>query len=494
MEEKLVVAVDVINKLIRMKIKLVLALFFFSSIVFSQVKDTTNLVYKKRVLEGIEVDFLLSYYKQDGLHSSVSGGMGSEKLTDLASNITVSIPLNDDNVLTVDAGISAYTSASSSNINPFNSSGASGGGEDDDDGRVSTGPWGTPWQASSGASAQDALASFVINYSHNSDDRNFIWNADLAFSNEYDYTSIGFGGGVSKLFNNKNTEISLKANVYLDQWRPIYPTELHEYGTYGSNFQNNGFFSGVTILDQSGNASTSYLPNKFKNWDATNRNSYSASLGFSQVATKRMQFSLFFDLLQQEGMLSSPYHRIYFADKANYYIGQAQYISVYETAQNNGVYHLADDIERLPSTRFKIPFGSRLNYYVNERLTLRTYYRYYWDDWGITSHTASIELPIKLTDKFTVSPTYRYYTQQSSKYFAPYETHLSTENFYTSDYDLSTFNAHQYGLGVSYTDIFANANIWKFGLKNIDFRFNHYDRNDGLNANIVTIGFKFIQQ
>ena len=479
-----------------MKNKLIIAFAFLSSIAFSQQKDSTSVSYKKRVLEGIEVDFLLSYYKQDGLHSSVSGGMGSEKLTDLASNFTVAIPLNDDDVLTVDAGLSAYTSASSSNINPFNASGASGGGhdDDDDDDRVTSGPYGTPWQASSGASAQDVLGSFVVNYSHNSDDRNFIWNADVAFSNEYDYTSIGFGGGVSKLFNNKNTEISVKGNVYLDQWRPIYPTELHEYVTYGLNFQNNGFFSGVTILDQSGNPSTSYLPNKFKNWETTNRNSYSASFGFSQVATKRMQFSLFFDVLQQEGMLSTPYHRIYFADKSNYYIGQAQYIPVYETSQNVGVYQLADDIERLPSTRFKIPFGSRVNYYVNERLTLRTYYRYYWDDWGITSHTASIELPLKLSDKFTVSPLYRYYTHQSSNYFAPFVTRLSTEKYYTSDSELSTSNAHQYGLGVSYTDIFANAKIWKFGLKNIDFRFNHYDRNDGLNANIVTFGLKFVEQ
>jgi hypothetical protein len=30
--------------------------------------------------------------------------------------------------------------------------------------------------------------------------------------------------------------------------------------------------------------------------------------------------------------------RVYFADKANYYIGQSQYIPVYETAANIGVY------------------------------------------------------------------------------------------------------------------------------------------------------------
>uniref|UniRef100_UPI0040496C44 DUF3570 domain-containing protein n=1 Tax=Flavobacterium sp. TaxID=239 RepID=UPI0040496C44 len=282
----------------------IIVFVFISTIGFSQQKDSTEVVYKKRVLESTEVDFLLSYYKQDGVHSAVSGGIGSEKLTDLASNIVVSMPLNDDAVLTIDAGISAYTSASSSNINPFNASGASGGGGDDD--RAIAGPSGTPWQASSGASASDVYASLVANYSHSSDDRNFVWNVDVSFSNEYDYTSVGFGGGIAKLFNDKNSEVSLKVNAYLDQWRPIYPTELHEYAKYGSGFQSNGYFSGVTIYDQNGNASTSYLPSDFKNWNSSNRNSYSASFAFSQVATKKMQFSIFFDILSQSGMLSTP--------------------------------------------------------------------------------------------------------------------------------------------------------------------------------------------
>ena len=456
---------------------------------FAQQKDSTA-TFKKRVLEATEVDFLISYYKQDGVHSAVSGGMGSEKLTDLASNIVVSMPMSADAILTVDAGLSAYTSASSSNINPFNSSGASGG--DDDDDKAGTEPYGTPWLASSGASAQDALASVVINYSHSSDDRNFIWNADVAFSNEYDYTSIGFGGGVAKLFNQKNTELSLKANVYLDQWRPILPTELHEYDKYGSSFLNNGYFSGITVYDQNGLASNAYLPSQFKDIQSVNRNSYSLSFSFSQILTKKLQLSLFFDVLQQEGLLSTPYHRIYFADKANYYIGQTQYIPVYETSENVGVYRLADDIERLPKSRFKLPIGVRLNYYINETFKLRTYYRYYTDNWGISAHTANIEVPIKLNDNFTVYPMYRYYTQTESKYFAPFETHVSTEKYYTSDYDLSTFSANQYGIGATYVDIFTKAHIWKFGLKNIDFRYNHYDRSDTLSADIVSLAFKFV--
>jgi hypothetical protein len=445
--------------------KKILILFTVLNITISFAQKNDSIVYKKRVLENTEVDFLLSYYKQDGVHSAVSGGMGSENLTDFASNIIVSTPLNDDDILTIDAGISAYTSASSSNINPYDKTNTN------------------PWQASSGASQSDQLTSLVANYSHSSDDRNLVWNADISFSNEYDYTSIGFGGGIAKLFNNKNTELSLKANVYLDQWRPIYPKELIDYAD--NRFSYN-------VLDENGNASSAYNPSLFSTLDKVNRNSYSASFGFSQVATKNMQFSLFFDIIQQQGLLSTPYHRVYFADKADYYVGQAQYIPIYETIQNQGVYKLADDIERLPDSRSKIPVGVRLNYYLNERVTIRTYYRYYWDNWDITSNTVSIELPIKITDKFTVFPMYRYYTQQQSKYFAGFEKHLSTEKYYTSDYDLSTFAANQYGFGVNYVDIFTNFQIWKLGLKNIDFRFNHYTRSDGLKANIASIGFKFV--
>ncbi len=457
---------------------------------YSQAKDSIP-VFKKAVQENTEADVLLSYYKQDGVHSAVSGGMGNEHLTDFASNIIVSIPMNDDDVLTIDTGLSAYTSASSSNINPFMSNSSTSGASGHTT-TTSSPPWGTPWQASSGASKSDVYYSTNGRYSHSSDDRNFIWNADLSASNEYDYTSFGFGGGLTKLFNKKNTEVSVKTNIYLDKWRPIYPTELHQYATYGNSFLNNGFFTGVTLYDQNGNVSTAYKPKKFTPLEESRRNSYSVSFSFSQIITKRFQMSLFFDLLRQEGLLSTPYHRIYFADMANYYIGQKQYINSYESASNSGVYRLADDIERLPNSRYKLPIGIRLNYYVNDKIKIRSYYRYYTDNWGITAHTANIEVPYKINDHFTVYPMYRYYVQTASMYFAPFEQHYSTETFYTSDYDLSGFQSKQYGLGATYTDLFTEFQLFGMGLKNIDFRYNRYLRSDGLKANIVTFGFKFI--
>lgn len=470
----------------------------FASLSLLTFAQNDNSGYKKRVLENTEIELLSSYYSQDGSHSVIGGGIGTEELTDATLSIVLTTPLNDDDVLTVDAGVSAYTSASSSNINPFNSTGASGGGGgDDDDGpRNNTGnsaPTGTPWAASSGASRSDELFYLNAAYSHSSESRNFIWNSHVSVSNEYDYTSFGVGGGITKLFNEKNTEVSLGVNAYFDTWRPIYPTELHEYSKYGNGFLNQGFFQGVTVLDQNGNASTAYRPTGFSQHSQTNRNSYAATLGFSQILTKRLQVSLSMDILLQDGLLATPYHRIYFADKPKFYIGNAASIPFYTDPRNKDVFRLADNVEQLPNNRFKVPIGLRANYYISEMFALRSYYRYYYDDWGITAHTANFELPVKITRSFTVFPMYRYYTQTQADYFAPYNQHVSTEKYYTSDYDLSAFNSNQYGFGASYTDIFTKFKIGTFGLKNIDVRYNNYNRSDGLNANIVTFGLKFIQ-
>ncbi len=402
-----------------------LFIFLFAATIFAQ--DSTS-TYKKRVLEAPEVDFLVSYYNQDGENAAVSGGFGTEKLTDFTPTIVVAIPLNDDDVLTIDAGVSAYTSASSSNVDPFDSDSPA-----------------DPFVASSGASASDLWAGGNFGYSHSSDDRNDIVSAKISVSSEYDYFSLGFGGSYTKLFNEKNTELSVHANVYIDTWKLLYPIELRE----SSNF-----------IDL----------------DKKNRNSYSLGFGFSQILSQNLQGMLSLDIVQQQGLLSTPFQRVYFNDMPDRFRENFQ---------------LADDIERLPNTRFKTAVGGRLNYFINEMFVLRTYYRYYFDDWGINSHTASIEISIKITDKFTLYPNYRFYNQTAADYFYPYETALSTYEFYTSDYDLSEFSANQFGFGVGYTDIFTKLKLGNFGLKSVDLKYDYYKRNTGLHYSLISAGFKF---
>ena len=114
-------------------IKSFITFIFLSIGLLGYAQNDSISVYKKKVLESTEVDFLMGYYEQEGVHASVTGGIGNEDLHSTAPTLVIRIPLNDDDVLTVDAGLSAYTSASSSNGNPFNQTGASSGEEDYDD-------------------------------------------------------------------------------------------------------------------------------------------------------------------------------------------------------------------------------------------------------------------------------------------------------------------------------------------------------------------------
>jgi len=485
-----------------MKYSFILVVLFFIQTISAQ-KDSTK-VYKKRVLETTEVDFLASYYVQNGDNASVTGGIGNEFLTDIASSIIISLPINADDVLTIDAGISAYTSASSSNGNPFDANGgASGNGYDDDDdddddyddknSAVAANTIGSPWVASSGASKSDVWSTISADYSHTSNDRNFSWNVNASFSSEFDYTSVGFGGGILKQFNKKNTTLGINTKIYIDNWSGIYPTELKSFKLVNGDLSQ-GFFSGITILNQNGNASTNWKPlgGEFNTILDKSRNTYSVSLSFSQILSENAQISLFLDAVNQQGWLANPLQRVYFKDVANYYIGNANSISNYPSSNNKDVFQLADDIERLPASRFKTPIGMRFNYYINETFVVRTYYRYYFDDWGLKSHTASIEVPIKVSDKFTLYPSYRFYTQTAANYFAPYDQHLSTDKYYTADYDLSAFNSNQFSFGFSYTDIFAKSHIWQFGLKSIDLKYYKYNRDNTFSSNLINVAFKFV--
>ncbi|MBM1106308.1 DUF3570 domain-containing protein [Aurantibacter crassamenti] len=405
-------------------------------------QDSTG--YKKRVLEAAEIDLLFSYYNQDGQNAAVTGGEGSEQLSDATSSIVVQLPLNEDDILTIDTGISAYTSASSSNVNPF----------DGDVNRIAS-----PFSASSGASQQDVLAHFNPTYQHSSDNRNSTYNVNAYIASEYDYFSLGFGAGYTRLFNEKNTELSLRGKVYLDKWNPQYPIELRA-GFFDSRITGNGTYT-----------------NQFSTFENENRNSFALSLGLSQILSEKVQGSIFMDVVAQNGLLSTPFQRVYFNDTADFFIQDFQ---------------LADDVERLPDSRLKFPIGARLNYFVSDAIVLRTYYRFYTDDWGLSSHTASIEIPIKLSDSFTLYPTYRFYNQTAADYFFEKEEALSTYEFYTSDYDLSKYDAHQYGLGFRYRDIFTRTKLLGFGLKAIDLRLVNYNRSNGLNAFIVSLGTTFV--
>jgi hypothetical protein len=170
------------------------------------------------------------------------------------------------------------------------------------------------------------------------------------------------------------------------------------------------------------------------------------------------------DLVYQKGYLGLPFHRVYLND--------------------NSVH-----IEHLPGRRFKLPLGFRANYFVGDKLIIRSFYRYYQDDWGLKAHTAELETAIKLSPFFSVTPFYRFYTQQATDYFAPYQAHTAADEYFTSNYDQSSFNSNMLGAGIRLAPpkgIMGNSHF-----NMIEVRYGHYTRSNNLNSNIVSMNLRF---
>src|SRR4051794_38629363 len=105
----------------------VIGMYVFMLAGFCQEKDSAG--YEEKKLSLDEINFVSGYYWQDGNHSAVTGGIGTEKLTNLSNTIELKYKGYDRKMrkqtFTIDAGFDFYTSASSDQINPYTISSAS---------------------------------------------------------------------------------------------------------------------------------------------------------------------------------------------------------------------------------------------------------------------------------------------------------------------------------------------------------------------------------
>lgn len=370
--------------------------------------------YKDRKLSIEEVNFVSSYYVQDGNNAAVTGGLGSEQLTDFANQLDIRLIKKDKrdrtHTLSASVGIDNYSSASSDQIDP---------------------------STISSASAGDTRVYPKLGWTVQNEETGWTTGVQGSFSMEFDYQSVGLGLYASKLSADKNKELSLNLQGYFDRWKEILPIELRP----------------PSLSKETDDAFT-WAP----------RNSASASLVYSHILNKRLQVAILADAVYQTGLLATRFHRVYFND------GSLQ-------------------AENLPGNRFKIPIGARLNYFIGNRVILRSYYRFYADDWGMTAHTINIELPVKINPYLSLSPYYRYYDQSAVKYFAPYGQHAATDASYTSDYDLSNFNSHFLGAGVRWAPENGVLGVKNFAV--LELRYGYYKRSTGLSSNIITVAMKF---
>jgi len=397
-----------------------LALMLSMNAQTNPVSDSTKVdstSYKSRKIKLDEVMFASSYYSQNGNNSAVTGGIGTEQLTDIATTINLNFSkLNkksNKHYYNVELGLDTYTSASSDKIDP---------------------------NTVSSASVDDNRYYGSFNYKFQNNVNGYTLGGGLSVSKEFDYRSMGGNLLFSKLSEDKSREISVKASAFLDTWRVIYPIEFRPSG-YGDGSHKDT------------------LPVVSKP-----RNSYNLGLILSQVVNRDFQFAILGDISYQEGLLGTTFQRVYFNDGTG-------------------------TSEKLPSTRLKLPLGIRGSYFLGDRIVLRGFYRYYWDNWDMNSHTASLELSYKITPFVSISPSYRFYIQSGVKYFAKYQEHSLSNEFYTSDYDLSKFTSNMFGLNARFSNM--NGKSFMKRLNTVEIRYAFYQRSTGLNSHIVSLVLTF---
>ncbi len=380
---------------------------------FAQAQKADS-VFRKEKVSRNDIDFLYSHYIQDGNKSAVTGGIGTESLTVLAPQLSVLHTFKNGNSLRTKLGVDVISSASTDNIDFVMSS----------------------------ASLHDARTHLDLTYTRNIKSNISVWGGG-GFSIESDYFSLPFNIG-------------------------LLITEKKGMRTYGLDFQS--FFDDLRW----GRLSDSFQPEKliypvelrntewFTNYS---RNSYNLKLAFTQIINKRNRLGIYPELSYQNGLLSTPFHRVYFTDQSL-------------------------RVENLPSERVKATIGLKLNSFVGGRTIFKNSIDYYIDSFSVQGIGLENETALKVTPQFVFAPSFRVYFQKGSKHFAPYKEHQPSEEFYTSDYDLSTMTTQKGGMAIRYARETRQNGKVIFSM--IEFSYSYYSRSNGLDAHIISCGFKGI--
>jgi Protein of unknown function (DUF3570) len=385
----------------------------FSFLSFFAQAQKTDSLFKKQNLKKNEIDFLYSHYIQDGNKSAVTGGIGTEALIVYAPQLTVRHTYKNGTQLTTNAGVDVVTSASTDNIDYVMSS----------------------------ASLHDVR-----------------FHADVAYTRYKNNTVITGGGGVSV----ESDYFSLPFNL------GIVVSEKSGMRTYGVELKT--FFDDLRW----GRISDLFRPEtliypselRYKEWyKEYNRNSYNLKFSFTQILNKRNRLGVYPEVSYQNGLLATPFHRVYFDDNSL-------------------------RVENLPTERWKATLGLKLNTFVGGRTILKNGIDFYSDSFAVQAIGIENETAIKLTPQFILAPSFRLYFQKGSTYFAAYKEHMVTEEFYTSDYDLSTMTTQKGGIAIRYSP--APTENKKIIFSQIEFSYSFYSRSNGLTAHVISCGLKGI--
>lgn len=209
------------------------------------------------------------------------------------------------------------------------------------------------------------------------------------FSQEIDYQSHSFTGGATQSLADKNFTVTVRGQYSMDS--------VGEILANGS------------------------IANYFKE-------THQLSVIAAQLLSPTTNLRFGGDAMRNHGFLSDPYSKVTLTDPVT-----SQTVTV---------------TERHPTMRYRQAAWTELSQYLRGLdVSLVLGYRYYWDDWGVASHTGTLQINKYITPDWVFSPEYRYYTQTEAD-FGDYADG-DPGQFDRVDTKLQAFSANTVGAGVT---------------------------------------------
>lgn len=361
-----------------------------------------------------EIELVYNQYIQDGDHSAITGGIGTESLQVYGPSLSMKKTTNNQS-FGLQFGADIITSASTDNIDDVVSS----------------------------ASSLDTRGYMQTSFVRKLPSKNINIGGGGGVSIESDYFSLQGFLSIKRKSADARTNYGLILRYYNDDLR------------WGRVTQ--GIYEPRTLV----------YPKELRgkqSLDVYKRHSFNATISYDYILNRRNILGLFSSLIYQRGLLSTPFHRIYF--------------------DNNEV-----GLERLPNERTKLSIAAKLNTYIREKWITKHSFQTYFDDFGIRSFQLEHESIYKWNLYYSWIVKVRLYTQSESLYFNENRKHDILSEFHTSDFDLSSFSSLQLTGGLKFIP------YWKWGKSfytdAIQLTYAYYIRTDGLNAHILTAAFQF---
>ncbi len=261
-------------------------------------------------------------------------------------------------------------------------------------------------------------------------------------STENDYSSLGISTNFAWDLNRKLTTLNLGVALNADQIavHGTIPTGMTATAGLATTAGTGNTAQAATVTKASGPASSSSSQSSSSNRtqenevgeggegpvDTRNKNTSDLMFGVTQVLSRRLLTQLNYSYGQSSGYLTDPYKVLSVVDPLSGETTGYRYEKRPETRTRQslywkGVLHLPQDVLHLS-------------------------YRYYWDDWGIVSHTMDLSYRFELGGGFYLAPHLRRDTQTAADFYRHSLVDGSTMPQYASaDYRLAAMQSNTYG-------------------------------------------------